>query len=189
VLAVRHRYRGRRPLSQRVQTMRRYLGFFVIPLIFVLDRWTKELIIGHVPFSDGFPVTGFFNIVHARNLGGAFGFLSHHHLAKYLFTFFPILVMAGIVYVLFAYRLSFLKLFSLICILSGAIGNMYDRLLYGYVVDFLDFYVGGYHWPAFNVADISISTGIGLWLLAELLDMARGKRQAQDFPDGRQPSR
>jgi signal peptidase II len=169
--------------------MRRYLGFLVIPLIFVLDRWTKQLIIANVPFSDGFPVTDFFNIVHARNLGGAFGFLSQHPMAKYVFTFFPFLVMAGIIYVLIAYRLSGPKMYALICILSGAIGNMYDRLAYGYVVDFLDFYIGSYHWPAFNVADISISTGIGLWLFVELLEMMKGKRPTEGSRNGRRPSR
>jgi signal peptidase II len=165
--------------------MRKYLVFFVIPAVFFLDRWTKDLVIEHITYMDGFPVLPFLNIVHARNLGGAFGFLSHNHLAKYVFTLFPFLIMAAIVYMLLAYRLSFSRKLSLTCILSGAIANMYDRLVYGYVIDFLDVYYKGYHWPAFNVADISISTGVGLWLFSELFLSGRGKKTAGGSSDGR----
>lgn len=165
--------------------MRRYLVFLIVPAIFFLDRWTKDLVIEHIAYTDGFSVLPFLNIVHARNLGGAFGFLSQHHLAKYVFTFFPFLVMAAIVYMLFAYRLSFPRTLSLTCILSGAIANMYDRLFYGYVIDFLDLCYKGYHWPAFNVADISISTGIGLWLFSELFLSGREKKTAGGSYDGR----
>jgi signal peptidase II len=77
---------------------------------------------------------------------------------------------------MFAYRFSAGKMFALALILSGAVGNVYERLFYGYVTDFLDFYFKNYHWPAFNVADISISTGIGLWLFAELRETLRARK-------------
>ncbi len=160
-----------------MQTMRRYLVFLVVPCIFILDRWTKDLIVDHIRFMDGFSVAPFFNIVHARNLGGAFGLLSQHHLAKYVFTVFPLAVIAVIIYMVFAHRFMFAKQFSLLLILSGAIGNMYDRLMYGYVTDFLDFYFKGWHWPAFNVADISISVGIGLWIFAELFPGKKAEKK------------
>jgi signal peptidase II len=73
-----------------------------------------------------------------------------------------------LIYIILTYKLTFAKTLSLICILSGAIGNIYDRISYGYVVDFLDAFYKGYHWPAFNVADISITSGICLWLYVEL---------------------
>ena len=159
-----------------MQQMRRYLVFPIVPIIFVLDRWTKLLITDNLGYLQSIPVTSFFSVVNWRNLGGAFGFLSSHYLGKYVFTFFPLAVAAVLIYVLVAYRLPLLKTFSLACILAGAIGNIYDRMSYGYVVDFLLFYYKNLQWPAFNVADISISTGIGLWLYAELLvTLGKGK--------------
>jgi signal peptidase II len=148
--------------------MRRYLVLTIIPAVFVLDQWTKLLILEKIPYLGGIDVTAFFSVVHVRNLGGAFGFLSRHGFAKYIFTILPFCVMAVLVFILLRYRLSLPKRFALALILSGAIGNMYDRLVYGYVVDFLDFFYGRYHWPAFNVADIAVSTGICLWLFVEL---------------------
>ncbi|HOJ43471.1 MAG TPA: signal peptidase II, partial [Syntrophorhabdaceae bacterium] len=75
------------------------------------------------------------------------------------------------------YRLNFFKTTSLLLILSGAMGNLYDRFSYGYVVDFLDFYYKNHHWPAFNVADISISVGVGLWLFGELKEQLTKKEK------------
>lgn len=161
--------------------MRKYLVYFVIPVIFAFDRLTKVLIVKNLDYLGSIAVTPFFSIVHARNRGGAFSLLSQHPYAKYIFTFLPLAVMCVIAYVVFAYRLEFSKKFSLICILSGAIGNIYDRLMQGYVVDFLDFYYGSYHWPAFNVADISISFGICLWLYVELIDSLRKAKRMRNI--------
>ncbi len=157
--------------------MRRYSVFILIPLIFALDRWTKWLVVEHLNYMEGVPVTPFFTLVNWRNLGGAFGFLAAYPVGKFVFIALPILIAAVLVYVLIAYRFPLLKLFSLVLILAGAVGNLYDRLTCGYVVDFLLFYYKSFQWPAFNVADISISTGIGLWLLAELR-IALGKEKA-----------
>ncbi len=149
--------------------MPRYLVFFLIPLVFVLDRWTKHLISEGLSYLESIHITPFFSLVNWRNLGGAFGFLSQSPIGKYVFTFFPLAVAGALIYVLLAYQLPTLKKFSLACILAGAAGNIYDRISYGYVIDFLLFYYKNLQWPAFNVADISISTGIGLWLLSEFL--------------------
>jgi signal peptidase II len=158
--------------------MRRYLVFIIVPLIFVLDRWTKLLVIKHLVYLEGIDFTSFFSLVHARNFGGAFGLLAQYGFAKHVFTFLPLLIIAILIYVMLAYRFPTAKMISMACILSGAIGNMYDRLAHGYVTDFLDFYYRAYHWPAFNVADISISTGIGLWLLAELREALKARKPA-----------
>ena len=159
--------------------MRRYFVFLIVPFIFFLDRWTKLLITQSLAFAHHIDVAPFFSIVHARNYGGAFSLLSQHSYAKFIFTFFPLLIIGMLVFVLITYRMQLSKMFALTCILSGAIGNIYDRISYGYVVDFLDVYYKGYHWPAFNVADISISTGICLWLFAELLQTKRKKAKSE----------
>jgi signal peptidase II len=155
--------------------MRRYLVLLIVPLVFFLDRWTKLLIIQELPFGGHIDVTSFFSIVHARNYGGAFSLLSQHPYAKLIFTVLPLLIIGMLAFVVIFYRMQFSKMLSLTCILSGAIGNIYDRISYGNVVDFLDVYYGDYHWPAFNVADISISFGICFWLYVELLSSRKKK--------------
>ncbi|OPY78119.1 MAG: Lipoprotein signal peptidase [Syntrophorhabdus sp. PtaU1.Bin058] len=148
--------------------MRRYLIFLIVPLVFVLDRWTKLLIMERLNPGGSIHVTSFFSIVYAENYGGVFGLLSRYEFAKAAFTYLPLLIITVLVIVLVVSRMGFAKRFALTSILAGAVGNLYDRVLYGSVVDFLDFYYGTYHWPAFNVADISISFGICLWLFLEL---------------------
>jgi len=122
-------------------------------------------------------MTSFFSVVHARNFGGVFGFLSHCVFARYIFTFLPLLIIGILIYVVIVYKLSFSKTLSLTSILSGAVGNIYDRISYGYVIDFLDIYYRDYHWPAFNVADIAITFGICLWLYAEIFQTKKQKAQ------------
>jgi signal peptidase II len=148
--------------------MRKYAVLSVIPLVFFLDRLTKVLIINNLARFEGIDVTSFFSIVHARNFGGVFGFLHEHQYAQYIFTFLPILIACVLACVIIVYKFSLAKRLALAFILAGALGNIYDRISYGNVVDFLDFYYKTYHWPAFNVADISISVGIGLWLYLEI---------------------
>ncbi len=156
--------------------MRRYLIFIIIPLIFALDRWTKVVISERIPYLESVNITSFFSIVHVRNYGGAFSLLSQHPFSKYIFTFLPLIIIFVLIYILIKHLLPFSKTLSLVCILSGAIGNIYDRLINGYVIDFLDFFYKHYHWPAFNVADISISFGVCLWLYMELLSLITKKR-------------
>jgi signal peptidase II len=157
-----------------MRSMFRYAVFLIVPFVFVLDRWTKSLIAGGLSYLDVIPMTSFFSIVHARNRGGVFGFLAAHSIARSVFTVLPLVIMAVLIYVLIRYKMSSPKRIALTCILGGAFGNMYDRIFFGYVVDFLDFFIGSYHWPAFNVADISITTGISLWLFSELF-LSKGK--------------
>ncbi|MDR2018164.1 MAG: signal peptidase II [Syntrophobacterales bacterium] len=157
--------------------MRRYSIFLIIPLIFALDRWTKWLVTENLRYGESVDIAPYFAVVHWRNLGGAFGFLSQHHLGKYVFMVLPLVVAVALGYALIAYRWPTLKTFALTCVLAGALGNIYDRVTVGYVIDFLLFYYKNLQWPAFNVADTSISTGIGLWLLAEFL-VTLGKRKA-----------
>jgi signal peptidase II len=155
--------------------MPKYAYLLIVLLICVADRWTKALVVDHLPYLASADVSPFLSIVNARNYGGAFGFLSQHGAATYIFLVFPIIIIAGLIYYFLRYQHSAAVKFSLTCILAGALGNIYDRLCCGYVTDFIDVYYGQYHWPAFNVADISISFGIGLWLFAQLFLAKRGE--------------
>jgi len=156
--------------------MRRYLIFIIVPFVFFLDRWTKIIILEKIPYLEEIKITSFFSVVHVKNYGGAFSLLSQHQMAKYVFTFFPLAISFALVYILIRYTLTLFKTISLLLILSGAIGNLYDRFSYGYVIDFLDFYYKNYHWPAFNIADISISIGAGLLLFGELKEQLTKKK-------------
>jgi len=157
--------------------MRRYALFALVPVIFALDRVTKALIMDNLPLMSEAKITSFFSIVHVRNFGGVFGVLGQSGYAKYIFTIIPVLVAAALVYILARYSMGTAKTLALCLVLAGAVGNIYDRISYGNVVDFLDFYYRAYHWPAFNVADIAVSVGIGLLILLELTE-ATGKTSA-----------
>lgn len=148
--------------------MRKYALLALVPFVFFLDRLTKVLIIKNLALFENIGITSFFSLVHVRNLGGAFSFLHDYRYAQYVFTILPIIIAAVLLYVILTYTFPMAKTLSLTLILAGALGNIYDRISYGNVVDFLDFYYSTYHWPAFNVADISVSCGIGLWIYAEL---------------------
>jgi signal peptidase II len=148
--------------------MQKYAHLLIILPIFLLDRFTKQLVMEHLPYTGSLPVTSFVSIVHWRNKGGLFGFLAEHEAGSYLFLIIPLIVMVALAYYIVAYDHPFWSRLSLTFVLSGALGNIYDRILYGYVVDFIDLFYKGYHWPAFNVADASITFGIGLWLYTQL---------------------
>lgn len=131
--------------------------------VVVLDQLTKAWIVATLGVHESFAVIGgFFNIAHVRNPGAAFGFLAG---ASPLFRslFFLAVTAAAIVLIIRYLRTARIENLSLVVslalILAGAVGNLIDRVRFGEVVDFLDFYVGTYHWPAFNVADAAITTG------------------------------
>ena len=135
-------------------------------LVLLIDFLTKWYFESHFFPGEVQPVTRFFNLVLAHNRGAAFSFLAEHDgWQLYFFSF--IAVVAAMICVYFIGKYSTQRLFclALSLIMSGAIGNLIDRLLYGYVIDFLDFYIAYWHWPAFNVADIAIVCGAGLLIL------------------------
>ncbi|WP_370262230.1 signal peptidase II [Limnobacter sp.] len=139
-----------------------WLGFSVV--LILLDQITKLWVQARLDLGAVVEVTSFFNLVHVLNPGAAFSFLADQSgWQKHFLS--AVAVVASIV-ILFMMRSSSHRKFSMIClasILGGAIGNLIDRLLHGAVIDFLDFYVQHYHWPAFNVADVAITVGaIGL---------------------------
>jgi len=133
------------------------------------------LIVHNLQFLENIHLMPFLSIVHTRNYGGAFGLLSQNRNAGYIFTILPLLIVAFLLYVALFQRLPRAKLCAILCIISGALGNLYDRIMYGFVIDFIDIYYRGYHWPAFNVADIAITCGVCLWVYMELRDSFRKK--------------
>ena len=143
-------------------------------VILVADQLTKQLILGAYRLGDFTPITSFFNIVRAHNTGAAFSFLAQAGgWQRWFFTGFGLLAALFILWQLRAHPGQRLFAFSLSCILGGAIGNVVDRLMHGYVVDFLDFHWAGWHFPAFNVADAAITVGAVCLVLDELLRVRR----------------
>ena len=139
-------------------------------LILIADQLTKTLILGAYQLGDATPITSFFNIVRAHNTGAAFSFLSDAGgWQRWLFTGFGVAAALFILWQLRQHPEQKLFAFALTSILGGAVGNVIDRMVHGYVVDFLDFYWGRSHFPAFNVADAAITVGAACLILDELL--------------------
>lgn len=145
-------------------------------LVLLIDQFTKVLVLGAFQLGDSTPITSFFNLVRVHNHGAAFSFLAGAGgWQRWLFTGIGVVAVLFMLWMLRAHPGQ--KLFSLAIalILGGAVGNVVDRLLHGYVVDFLDFYWGAWHFPAFNVADSGISVGAALLILDEILRVRRGR--------------
>ncbi len=140
----------------------------VAGLVIIIDQITKAVILNFLPLYRSIAVVpGFFSLTHIHNPGGAFGFLSNQSssLINIIFLFVASLAICLVFY----FYINTPKKHTLLAngfalIFGGAIGNMIDRIRLGKVVDFLDFYIGNLHWPAFNVADSAISVGIVIFL-------------------------
>lgn len=143
-------------------------------IILMADQFTKTLILGYYRLGDVTTVTNFFNIVRAHNTGAAFSFLAQAGgWQRWLFTGIGVAATLFIVWQLRAHPGQKLFCFALSSILGGAVGNVVDRLLHGYVVDFLDLHAGGWHFPAFNIADAAITVGAACMLLDEFRRVRR----------------
>lgn len=145
-------------------------------IILLADQFTKILILGYYHLGDSTYVTSFFNVVRVHNTGAAFSFLSDASgWQRWFFTALGFVAAAVIVWMLKSHSAQKLFSFAMACILGGAIGNVVDRLAYGYVVDFLDFHWRGMHFPAFNVADSAITVGAICLILDELLRVRKAR--------------
>lgn len=133
--------------------------FAIASSVFVLDQVTKYLVKNHVSPYDVIRVLPFFNIVYAENVGSAFGMFKG--LGNAFFIAIAAAAIVAVTVLIIRDRANALG-FSLV--LGGAAGNLTDRVVYGYVIDFLDVYAGRFHWPAFNVADSALSMGIALMI-------------------------
>ena len=145
----------------------------------IIDQLSKEWILRRFALHETYTVLPVFDIVHARNYGAAFSFLDiPGGLQRWLFTIFAIVVSIGLLLWLrrLDARTQKLQVAGLMLIVSGALGNVIDRLRHGNVVDFLLVHWRDHWFPAFNVADSCISIGAGLVLLDALLDSRRKSR-------------
>lgn len=157
-----------------------YLLWLTVVVI-VLDQVTKQLVVRHLNWFDVVPVVPHFNLVHLKNTGAAFSMLSNAPPA-----FFVLLgtgVSIGILWWLRRNpRGQTLLATALSLIMGGALGNVIDRVTRGHVVDFVDFYVGNWHFAAFNVADTAISIGTACLILDMFLDWRRTRKLEASAP-------
>jgi signal peptidase II len=150
--------------------MRKYfIGIAIIVLL--LDRLTKWAVAGNIELQHNIAVIpGFFRLTHVQNTGAAFGLFADSSAQWKIgaLVSFSILALIVVSALLWKHSHSFSTMtIGLSLILGGAMGNLWDRIIYGRVVDFLDFYVGSYHWPAFNIADSAIVIG-AILLISEI---------------------
>jgi len=149
--------------------------FAVAAGVVAADRLTKILVLATFAPGESRPVTGFFNLVLVFNKGAAFSFLAGA--SGWQTPFFAAVgVIAAVVIAVLLVRHPGNGLFcaGLALILGGALGNLWDRLAWGQVADFLDFHAAGWHWPAFNVADSAITVGAGLIIAESFLRRGHG---------------
>lgn len=141
-----------------------WVGFSLI--IVILDFLSKSYFETQYYLGESRPITSFFNLVLAHNTGAAFSFLAAHDgWQRYFFILIAIVAVAFCLLYMKRHLEERLLCLSLSMIMGGALGNVIDRIIYGYVVDFLDFHYMYWHWPAFNFADIAIVLGAGLMIL------------------------
>ena len=143
-------------------------SLIVTALVFILDRVTKTAIVNHQTNNDSIFVNDYLNFDLVWNTGISFGLFSHN--ANIYYHLISLLIFLVIIYLIFlAVQAKYLEkiLFSLI--LGGAIGNLYDRVFYFAVPDFIDFHIDDFHWFTFNIADIFITLGIILIIVSELI--------------------
>ena len=160
-----------------------WLWLSIALVVLLFDQFTKLLIIGSFQLGDSQTITSFFNLVRVHNSGAAFSFLSTASgWQRWFFTGIGLVAAVYIVWMLRSHPEQTLFCFALSLVLGGAVGNVMDRLLWGHVVDFLDFhwawlspvfYQG--HFPAFNVADSAISVGVVCLIADELIRVRRSR--------------
>ncbi len=152
-------------------------------VVIALDQWTKVLAVSGLHLFESVAVIPFFNLTLMHNEGAAFSFLGDASGWKRWFLSAIALAMS-IVIIVWTWRIprhEILRPMCLSLILGGALGNLYDRLTLGYVIDFIDWYVGDWHWPAFNIADAAISIGAVTYIIHGLIV---GDRQANGQDTG-----
>jgi signal peptidase II len=157
------------------------LFFFPVVIILLLDQVTKSLVMLNMTLGESVTVIdGFFNITYIRNPGAAFGFLADSSPTFRSIFFLGVAVMAIIMILYLIKKISDEKRLLTVClslILGGAVGNLIDRVRFGEVTDFLDFYLFSYHWPAFNVADSAITVGA----IILVLEMVKKKTKSDEI--------
>jgi signal peptidase II len=146
----------------------------IAAVIILADQFTKILVIGSFQLGDVHPVTSFFNLVRAHNYGAAFSFLhGASGWQRWFFLGLGLVAASFIIWLLRRHGHQQMFAWALTLILGGALGNVIDRAIHGYVVDFIQVYAGRWYFPAFNVADSAITIGAILLILDELRRVRR----------------
>jgi len=174
---VKERSDGLRNSGQLPQKRASGLRFLWLTLALIaIDQFTKQWVIRVFDLYESVAVMPYVNLTYVRNFGAAFSFLSDQGgWQRWLFTILAITISVVLVIWLRRNPAGLWRqnlAFSLI--LAGAVGNVIDRLIYGYVIDFIDVYVNQWHWPAFNVADSAITIGAILMLLEAFFEPRQG---------------
>lgn len=158
-----------------------YLWCALACAVVAIDQFTKMLVVDYFKHAgQALELTSFFNLVRAHNTGAAFSFLANAGgWQQWFFVGLAGIVSVIILTMLYKYSNQRLFCLGLSAVLGGAIGNVVDRIHYGYVVDFLDFHLADMHFPAFNVADIGITVGVAIIIVHELLQMRKDRKAAK----------
>ena len=157
--------------------MKLYISLSIALIVLTLDLASKYWVESVLEFGQKIPLTSFFNLILTYNPGAAFSFLSEESgWQRWFLSGIAGSAALLIIFLLNKYQHEKLFCMSLSLILGGALGNLYDRITLGHVVDFLDFYIDSYHWPAFNIADSAIFIGAALMIY----DSFQRKENAQD---------
>lgn len=161
--------------------MSRYRFFLIALTVFFLDRLSKIWVEKHLPLNQFRTIVpGILDLTHSRNTGVAFGFFANSNSSWVPYLLTCVSSVALVVILMFSLRHSIgdwkLQL-GLMLVLGGAAGNLYDRVHYGFVIDFIEIYYRSFHWPTFNLADSSISLGIGLLLLETIFEKSRSDQR------------
>ena len=155
-----------------------YISFLIVALIYFLDRLSKIYVIQLDKNNFGSEIfnSSYLNIVLIWNKGIAFGLFSFNETHLYNILSLIILIIVIIV-IIMSLRTQGFKRYSLLMVVGGALGNLYDRIFFNAVPDFIDFHIGEFHWFIFNVADMFISLGVIFMILYELIDNNKNNDQ------------
>lgn len=161
-------------MSATPSSIKAMLPWFALALIvFAIDFITKSIVLSSFYYGERLEITSFFNLVLVYNYGAAFSFLSTSGgWQVILFSAIAVIAVAVCSYLIYKHTRETLFCLALALIMGGAIGNLFDRIIYGYVIDFLDFHYQHWHWPAFNVADMAIVSGAALMILESFMKPA-----------------
>ena len=138
--------------------------FFLFLFLVILDQITKALVIFFFELYESIVILPFFNLTFVVNYGFAFGLFNNPSLNQILFLIIILIIILYFLYLLMKTQDKIFQL-TLVIILAGAIGNFIDRVYRGFVVDFIDIYIGKFHWPAFNIADSCITVGFVIMMI------------------------
>lgn len=141
-----------------------WLSCISITILVFLDQITKHLSEAYIKPYGEIRLLGFFNLVNVKNTGAAFGLFKGF--GNLFFIIVSVIAIVVITYLLWKGKDEFI---GLLLVLSGALGNLIDRVFLGYVRDFIDLHIGGLHWPAFNLADSYLTLGIAYIILVPLI--------------------